>query len=69
MLGALSGNGEKMEFIIEGNFGGYYDENGHFVVLEEYGLSDEDTDKYAVEVQNGDGYYSHGSFIRYRDDY
>lgn len=30
--------------------------------------TDEQLDKYAVEVMNGDGYYnSEGSFIRYRD--
>ena len=57
------------EFIVQGNVGGYYDEDGHFVVCEEYGLTDADTDKYAVEVQNGDGYYaSDGHFVRYRDD-
>ena len=57
------------EFVVEGNFGGYYDDNGHFVVCEEYGLTDTDTDKYAVEVMNGDGYYnSEGRFVRFRDD-
>ena len=57
------------EFIIDGNVGGYYDDNGHFVVCEEYGLTDADLDRYAVEIQNGDGYYnSDGWFVRYRDD-
>ena len=57
------------EFIKQGNVGGYYDENGHFIVCEEYGLTDADTDKYALEVQNGDGYYSSdGHFFRFRDD-
>ena len=37
--------------------GGFIDENGHFDVCEEYNLSDADSDKYAVEVQNHDGYY------------
>ena len=56
------------EFIVLGNYGGYYDDDGHFVVLEEYGLSDADTDKYAVEVQNGDGFYnSDGCFVRFSD--
>lgn len=32
--------------------GGFIDENGHFDVCEEYNLSDADSDKYAVEVQN-----------------
>lgn len=40
------------EFVVIGNFGGYYDCNGHFIVCEEYGLSDVDTDKYAIEVMN-----------------
>lgn len=56
------------KFVIEGNFGGYYDDEGHFVICEEYGLTDADTDKYAVEVMNGDGYYnSEGKFIRFHD--
>lgn len=30
--------------------------------------TDQDFDKYAIEVQNGDGYYNtEGKFIRYRD--
>lgn len=37
--------------------GGYFADDGHLVVCEEYGLSDADTDRYAVQVQNGDGYY------------
>lgn len=54
------------EFYIVGNFGGYDDENGNFVVCEEYGLTDFDTDKYAVDVQNGEGFYNDdGFFCRY----
>lgn len=57
------------EFVIEGNVGGYYDEDGHLVVCEEYGLTDEDTDRYAIEVQNGDGFYSSdGNFVRYKEE-
>lgn len=59
---------KEHEFVVMGNFGGYFDDDGHFVVCEEYGLTDADTDKYAVEVQNGDGYYNDdGRFVRYYD--
>lgn len=52
------------EFVVLGNVGGYFDDNGDFVVCEEYG-SDADLDRYAVEVQNGEGYYdSTGKFVR-----
>lgn len=48
--------------------GGYFNQNGDLVVCEEYGLIDVDTDRYAIEVQNGDGYYnSEGRFVRFRD--
>lgn len=54
------------EFVVQGNVGGYYDSDGHFIVCEEYGCSDKDTDRYIVEVLNGDGYYSEdGSFHRF----
>ena len=56
------------EWIVDGNLGGYIDENGKFIVCEEYGLSDVDTDKYFIEVMNGDGYYnSFGRFVRYNN--
>lgn len=43
---------------------GYFDKDGS--CLAEYG-TDADFDRYAVEVQNGDGYYdSTGRFVRYR---
>ena len=33
---------------------------------QEYGLTDADTDKYAVQVQNGEGYYnSFGRYVSY----
>lgn len=45
--------------------GGYFAADGHLVVCENYG-SDEDFDRYSVEVQNGEGYYdSTGKFRRY----
>lgn len=36
--------------------GGYYDEEGRFIVCEDYG-TDQDLDKYSIDVQNGNGYY------------
>ena len=36
------------------------------VVYDIYGLTDADTDKYSVEVMNGDGHYDdNGKFVRY----
>ena len=47
---------------------GYYDDNGHLVVCEEFG-SDADFDRYAVQVMNGDGYYdSDGHYVSYSLD-
>ena len=46
--------------------GGYFDKNGELVVCEEYGLADFDTDKYAVEVQNNDGFYTEfGKYVQF----
>ena len=54
------------DFIVLGNVGGYYDENGRFIVCEEYNCSDADLDKYSEDVQNGIGYYSsNGNFVKY----
>ena len=42
---------------------------GHFDVCEEYNLSDADSDKYAVEVQNHDGYYdSNGNYVAFAEE-
>lgn len=54
--------GKPGEWYRDDCIGGYFDENGNLVVCEEYG-TDADSDKYAVEVQNGDGYYD--EFGRY----
>lgn len=36
------------------------------IIGEEYGLTDADTDKYAVQIQNGEGYYnSDGKYVSY----
>ena len=49
--------------------GGFIDENGHFDVCEEYNLSDADSDKYAVEVQNHDGYYDfNGNYVAFAEE-
>ena len=58
--------GKPGEWYSDDHIGGYFDQNGDLVVCEEYGLTDADTDKYAVEVMNGDGHYDeNGKFIRY----
>lgn len=50
--------GNPGEWYQDNYIGGYFNQNGQLVVCEEYGYSDADIDKYAVEVQNGDGYYN-----------
>ena len=58
--------GSAGEWFQDDYIGGYFDQNGDLVVCEEYGLTDADTDKYAVEVMNGDGYYSeYGKYVSY----
>lgn len=58
--------GKPGEWYQDKHIGGYFAEDGHLIVCEEYGLSDADIDKYAVEVMNGDGYYDeYGIFRRY----
>lgn len=57
------------EWYQDEHIGGYYNEEGNLIVCEEYGLTDADTDRYAVEVQNGDGYYgSDGKYRSYNKD-
>lgn len=61
--------GKPGEWYQDKYVGGYFNEQGNLVVCEEYGLSDADTDKYSVEVQNGDGYYNdNGKFVRFERD-
>ena len=56
----------QLEYCDDEKVSGYYDDNGHFGVCEEYG-TDEELGRYSVEVQNGDGYYdSTGKFIGYK---
>lgn len=49
--------GKPGEWFQDDHVGGYFDENVNFVVCEEYELTDADTDRFSVEIQNGDGYY------------
>lgn len=61
--------GTPGEWYQDNLIGGYFNQNGDLVICEEYGLTDADIDKYAVLVQNGDGYYnSEGRFVRFRDE-
>lgn len=61
--------GKPGEWYQDDHIGGYFDRDGNLVVCEEYGLTDTDTDRYAVEVQNGDGYYdSNGCYRSYGHD-
>lgn len=59
----------------------YYDDKGNHILETDDGYifingscvaepcTDEQCDKYAVEVMNGDGYYnSEGRFVRFRDE-
>lgn len=49
--------GKPGEWYDDEHIGGYFGSDGKLVVCAEYGLTDTDTDKYAVQVQNGEGYY------------
>lgn len=58
--------GTPCEWYSDNYIGGYFDKYGDLVVCEEYGLTDADTDKYAVDVMNGNGYYDcNGKFVRF----
>lgn len=60
--------GKPGEWYSDDCVGGYFNENGNLVVCVEYG-SDADFDRYAVEVQNGDGYYNEdGLFVSFSKD-
>ena len=56
--------GKPGEWYQDEHVGGYFNISGQLVVCEEYGLTDADIDKYAVEVQNGDGYYDNSGAYR-----
>lgn len=61
--------GKAGEWYKDEHVGGYFAEDGHLIVCEEYGLTDADCDSHAVEVQNGDGYYDEdGKYRSYGKD-
>lgn len=61
--------GKPGEWYHDDHVGGYFDKNGNFIVCEEYGLTDADTDRYSVNVQNGEGYYDkNGLYCSYEHD-
>lgn len=58
--------GNPGEWYQNEHVGGYFNQDGDLVICEEYGLTDEDIDKYSVEIQNGEGYYSKsGKYVSY----
>lgn len=58
--------GTPGEWYQDEHIGGYFNHIGELVVCEEYDLTDSDTDKYAVEVQNCDGYYNeYGKYVSF----
>ena len=60
-------DGKPGEWYEDESICGYYDENGRLIVVGEFG-TDEEFDRYATEVANGDGYYDeNGKFVRYPD--
>ena len=61
--------GNPGEWYQNEHVGGYFNQDGDLVICEEYGLTDEDIDKYSVEIQNGEGYYSKsGKYVRFEKD-
>lgn len=56
--------GNPGEWYEDDYIGGFIREDGTIDVCVEKGLTDADTDKYAVEVQNGDGYYDNNGKYR-----
>ena len=61
--------GTPGEWYQDEHVGGYFNKNGDLVVCEEYGLTDSDTDKYSVQVKNGDGYYnSSGKYVSFKNE-
>ena len=48
--------GKAGEWYEDDYVGGYFAEDGHLIVCEEYGLSDLETGMHSDDVQNGYGY-------------
>lgn len=58
--------GKPGEWYRNDHIGGFFNEKGELVVCVEYGLTDAEIGKHAVDVQNGDGYYDdEGRFRRF----
>lgn len=58
--------GTPGEWFQDEDVGGYFNKNGDLVVCEEYGLTDSDTDKHSVDVQNRDGFYNEiGKYVQF----
>lgn len=61
--------GTHGEWYQDNHIGGYFNQFGELVVCEEYDLADLDTDKYAVDVQNCDGYYNeYGKYVSFEKE-
>lgn len=56
--------GNPGEWYEDDYIGGFIREDGTIDVCIEKNLTDADTDKYAVEVQNGEGYYDNDGKYR-----
>lgn len=56
--------GKPGEWYQNESYGGYFADDGHLIVCEEYG-SDADFDTYAVQVMNGEGYYDDNGKFHY----
>lgn len=56
--------GKPGDWYEDEHIAGYYDSVGDLIVCVEKGLTDADTDRYAVEVQNGEGYYDSDGHYR-----
>lgn len=60
--------GKPGDWYDDGHIFGYYDDNGSFVICGEYGTA-ADFDIYAVQVQNGEGYYDEcGNYVSFHKD-
>lgn len=58
--------GKSGEYYCDDHLAGYFDDNGKLIVTDELNLTDADTDRYFVQVQNVEGYYdSNGRYRSY----
>lgn len=56
--------GKVGDWYEDDNIGGFIRADGSINVCVEKKLTDEDTDAYSIEVQNGDGYYDERGVYR-----